>query len=236
ALIPENRMNIRRSAERGYADHGWLRSFHTFSFANYYDPAHMGFRALRVINEDRVSGGRGFGAHPHRDMEIISYVLEGELAHKDSTGTSAVIRPGEVQRMSSGTGVVHSEFNNWRDELVHFLQIWIVPEKHGIPPSYEQKAFPEAERRGQWRRLASRDGREASITINQDVNLYGRLFQAAEEHSQASPRHSWLHVARGSIEVNGNLLEVGDAASFAPGEDIALRGRDGAEVLLFDLA
>jgi redox-sensitive bicupin YhaK (pirin superfamily) len=231
-------MIIRPGDQRGYADHGWLRSYHTFSFAGYYDPEHMGFRALRVINEDRVEGGKGFGAHGHRDMEIISYVLEGELAHRDDMGNGTVIRPGEVQRMSAGTGVVHSEFNNAGDALVHFLQIWILSERQGIPPSYEQKAFPAAERQDRWRLVASRDGREGSVTVHQDVSLYAALLDPGQRirHRVPTARHAWLHVARGSVEVNGAPLKAGDAAAFESGEAVDLAGRDGAEVLLFDLA
>lgn len=231
-------MIIRSGAERGYADHGWLRSYHTFSFANYYDPQHMGFRALRVINEDRVTGGNGFGAHPHRDMEIISYVLEGEMAHRDSMGNGTIIRPGEVQRMSAGTGVVHSEFNNSPDKLLHFLQIWILPERNGLTPSYEQKAFPPAERQGRWRLVASRDGREGSVTVHQDVSLYAGLFANGDGGRYEIPanRYVWLHLARGSAEVNGVRLQAGDAAAFEPGEAIELAAADEAEALLFDLA
>src|SRR5687768_5593269 len=174
-------MRIRRAQDRGHANHGWLDSHHTFSFADYYDPSHMGFRALRVINEDRVEPSRGFGTHPHRDMEIISYVLEGGLEHRDSMGTGSVIRPGDVQRMSAGTGVTHSEFNASRSDLVHFLQIWIMPEKRGITPSYEQKSFPEAERQGKLRLVASRDGRDGSVLVHQDVNLYASLLGAGEQ-------------------------------------------------------
>lgn len=228
-------MFIRPSNERGYADHGWLRSFHTFSFANYHDPNYMGFRKLRVINEDRVEGGQGFGAHSHRDMEIISYVLEGELAHKDSLGNGEAVRPGEVQRMSAGTGVTHSEFNNTKDKL-HFLQIWIEPEQRGIQPSYEQKAFPISERQENWRLVASRDGREGSVGINQDVNLYIGLFDDGQSATTPATRYAWLHVARGTAEVNGQILEAGDAAAFEPGETIELTGRSASEVLLFDLA
>ncbi len=231
-------MIIRPGAERGYADHGWLRSYHTFSFANYFDPQHMGFRALRVINEDRVTGGNGFGAHPHRDMEIISYVLEGEMAHRDSMGNGTIIRPGEVQRMSAGTGVVHSEFNNSPDKLLHFLQIWILPERAGLTPSYEQKAFPSAERQGRWRLVASRDGREGSVTVHQDVSLYAGLFASGDGGRYEVPanRYAWLHLARGSAEVNGVRLQAGDAAAFEPGEAIELAAADEAEALLFDLA
>lgn len=231
-------MIIRPGAERGYADHGWLRSYHTFSFANYYDPQHMGFRALRVINEDRVTGGNGFGAHPHRDMEIISYVLEGEMVHRDSMGNGTIIRPGEVQRMSAGTGVVHSEFNNSPDKLLHFLQIWIMPERNGLTPSYEQKAFPSAERQGRWRLVASRDGREGSVTVHQDVSLYAGLFSNGDGGCYEVPanRYAWLHLARGSAQVNGAQLQAGDAAAFQPGEVVQLENGDKAEVLLFDLA
>ena len=231
-------MIVRPGNQRGYADHGWLRSYHTFSFANYYDPAHMGFRALRVINEDRVEGGMGFGAHAHRDMEIISYVLEGELAHQDSMGNGEIIRPGEVQRMSAGTGVRHSEFNNAKDRQVHFLQIWIEPEQAGIAPSYEQKAFPSAERQGRWRLVASRDGRDGAVTVHQDLNLYASLVAPAQALSFVVPnaRHAWLHVARGKIELDGQELSAGDAAAFEPGEAIDVTGREDAELLLFDLA
>src|SRR5437868_14795800 len=176
----KNALSVLRSSERGYADHGWLKSFHTFSFADYHDPARMGFRALRVINEDRVQPGQGFGTHSHRDMEIISYVLEGALEHKDSMGTSSVIRPGDVQRMSAGTGVTHSEFNASRTELVHLLQIWILPERRGLRPEYEQKEFPERERRRRLRLIAARDGADGAVTIHQDVRLYATLLAPGE--------------------------------------------------------
>ncbi|QEM83740.1 pirin family protein [Halomonas binhaiensis] len=229
-------MMLRRANERGYADHGWLRSFHTFSFANYYDPQHMGFRQLRVINEDRVKEGHGFGAHSHQNMEIISYVLEGEMAHKDSMGNGATMQPGDVQRMSAGTGVVHSEFNHSDDQGLHFLQIWIEPKALNIAPGYEQKAFPIAERRGNWRLLVSEDGRDGSVSINQDVNLYAGIFDAGEKAEIPTVRHAWLHVARGEAEVNGQRFSAGDAAAFEPGEAIEVSGKDNAEVLLFDLA
>lgn len=229
-------MIIRRSHERGYADHGWLRSFHTFSFANYVDRNHMGFRALRVINEDRVAGGYGFGAHPHRDMEIISYVLEGEMEHQDNMGNGEVMRPGDVQRMSAGTGVLHSEFNHSKQNGLHFLQIWIEPAKRGIAPSYEQKAFPAAERQGQWRLVASQAGREGSVSVNQDVNLYAGLFNAGEQPTAPPSRYAWLHVVNGEMEVNGETLHAGDAAAFTPDESINLTGKKAGEVLLFDLA
>jgi len=231
------KLSIRRAGERGRADHGWLLSFHTFSFADYYDPAHMGFRALRVINEDRVQAGQGFGTHSHRDMEIISYVLEGALEHKDSMGTSSIIRPGEVQRMSAGTGVMHSEFNASKSELVHFLQIWIVPAKPGGKPGYEQKAFPEAERKGKLRLVASPDGRDGSVTIRQDVSLYSGLTRTGEtlRHELAAGRHAWVHVARGQVEIGGEHLEAGDAVAVSDARGLDISGRDSSEVLLFDL-
>lgn len=229
-------MIIRSSNERGQADHGWLRSRHTFSFADYFDPDHMGFRKLRVINEDRVQGGRGFGTHPHQDMEIISYVLSGEMVHKDSMGNGAVMRPGDVQRMSAGTGVLHSEFNNSADEELHFLQIWIEPKQRGIAPDYEQKAFPAAERQGRWRLVVSEHGRDGSVSVNQDVNLHVGLFDSDEQAETPPVRYGWLHVARGEIEVNGQVLMAGDAVAFQPGEQIQVKGRQASEVLLFDLA
>jgi quercetin 2,3-dioxygenase len=231
-------MKIRRSKERGYADHGWLKSFHTFSFAGYQDPNQMGFKALRVINEDRVEPSRGFGTHPHKDMEILSYVLEGELEHKDSMGNGSVIRPGEVQRMSAGTGVFHSENNGSKKDLVHFLQIWIIPEQRGIAPGYEQKAFSEAERRGKLRLVASRDGREGSVTVHQDVSLYAGLFTEGEEARYELPagRNAWVHVARGSLELNGERLFAGDAAALVEPGSLRIVGKEASEVLVFDLA
>jgi redox-sensitive bicupin YhaK (pirin superfamily) len=230
-------MTIRRANERGHAEHGWLDSFHTFSFADYYDPSHMGFRALRVINEDRVEGGMGFGAHPHRDMEIISYVVDGALAHKDSMGTGSVIRPGDVQKMSAGTGVVHSEFNASEKERVHFLQIWIVPDGKGHPPSYEQKHFAPAERQGRLRVVASPDGQDGSLRIHQDVRLYAALLGEGEavEHRLAPGRHAWVQVVRGAVEVGGQRLEAGDGAAVSQEEALRLAGRAPSEVLLFDL-
>lgn len=229
-------ITIRRAGERGHADHGWLDTYHTFSFADYYDPAHMGFRALRVINEDRVRGGRGFGTHGHRDMEIISYVLEGALGHRDSTGTDGVIRPGDVQRMSAGTGVMHSEMNASEKELVHFLQIWIVPERNGIAPGYEQKKFEEEDRRGKLRLVASPDAREGSLKIHQDVALYTTLLDDGESvtHDFAPNRYGWVQVARGEVELNGRNLSAGDGAAIADESRVTLTGK-GAEVLLFDL-
>jgi quercetin 2,3-dioxygenase len=230
-------LKVRPAGERGYADHGWLKSFHTFSFADYYDPAHMGFRALRVINEDRVAPGNGFGTHGHRDMEIVSYVLDGALEHKDSIGTGSVIRPGDVQRMSAGTGVRHSEKNASTGELVHFLQIWLLPSRPGLPPSYEQKAFPEAEKRGRLRLVASEDGRNGSVTIHSPVALYAGLLDGAEtaELSLAPGRHAWVQVARGSLKVNGQALATGDGAALSEESLVRLDGGNAAEVLVFDL-
>ena len=228
-------MQIRHSHERGYADHGWLRSFHTFSFANYMDPNHMGCRALRVINEDRVTPGNGFGAHPHRDMEILSYVLEGEMEHRDNMGNGEVMRPGDVQRMSAGTGVLHSEFNHSQQHGLHFLQIWIQPAKRGITPSYEQKYFPTSERQSQWRLVVSQAGHKGSVSINQDVNLYACLLNPGEQVAAPATRYAWLHVVKGAVEVNGETLSSGDAAAFTPEEVITLTCKEAGEVLLFDL-
>jgi redox-sensitive bicupin YhaK (pirin superfamily) len=231
-------MQVRQSAERGRADHGWLKSFHTFSFGDYYDPKQMGFRALRVINEDRVDAGQGFGTHPHNNMEIISYVLEGQLAHKDSMGNGSTIRPGDVQRMSAGTGVTHSEFNPSQAEPVHFLQIWITPSQRGIAPSYEEKRFPEQERQGRLRLIASPDARDGSVTVHQDMQLYAGLLKLGESAQYTLPagRHAWIQVARGSLDVNGKRLNAGDAAAISDAGVIALSGVDDSEVLLFDLA
>jgi quercetin 2,3-dioxygenase len=231
-------ISIRRSSERGHFDHGWLDTRHTFSFADYHDPKFMGFRALRVINEDRVQPGQGFGTHPHRDMEIVSYVLAGALDHRDSMGTGSTIRPGEVQRMSAGTGVQHSEFNHSQQEPVHFLQIWILPERRGLPPGYEQKRFPAEERRGRLRLVASPDGGDGSITVHQDARLYAALLAPGEEVRQAigDGRQAWLQVARGEVELNGQRLAAGDGAAVSGEPTLSLRGRSDAEVLLFDLA
>lgn len=231
-------MTIRKASERGHADHGWLDSHHTFSFADYYDPKHMGFRSLRVINDDRVEAGRGFGAHPHRDMEIISYVLDGALAHKDSMGTGATIRPGDVQRMSAGTGVTHSEFNASKSDLVHFLQIWLVPSERGIKPGYEQKTFTDADKRGRLRLVASPDGAEGSITIHTDARVYAGVFGAGEraELPLADKRGAWVHVARGNVKVNGELVGDGDGVAIEREQTIRVEGVDGGEVLVFDLA
>ena len=228
---------LRKSAERGYADHGWLKSFHTFSFANYYDPEHMGFGSLRVINEDRVDPGEGFGKHPHRDMEIISYVLDGELEHKDSIGTGSVIRPGDVQRMSAGTGVTHSEYNPSPKNPVHFLQIWIEPAERGIKPGYEQKFFGPEDKRGKLCLVASPDGRDGSVTIHQDAYLYAALVDGDESvsHQLAEDRKAYVHIARGSVTVNGRPLRAGDALRVDGESNVEIRDGSNAEVLLFDL-
>jgi len=231
-------ITIRRAQDRGHANHGWLDSFHTFSFADYYDPRFMGFRTLRVINEDRVEPGRGFGTHPHRDMEIISYVLEGALEHKDSMGNGSVIQPGDVQRMSAGTGVTHSEFNPSKSNRVHFLQIWIVPEKKGIAPGYEQKLFSAEEKRGTLRLIASQDGRDGSVTIHQDASVYASILEQGEQvrHSMAPDRHGWVHVARGQVKLGGELLHAGDSAAISDESAVEIEGVAGGEVLLFDLS
>ena len=228
---------IRRSAERGYADHGWLKSFHTFSFADYYDPRHVEFGPLRVINEDRVAAGAGFGTHPHRDMEIISYVLAGELAHKDSMGNGSTIRPGDVQRMSAGTGVRHSEFNPSREQATHFLQIWIQPATQGIEPSYEEKRFASEEKRGRLRLLASPDRADGSVLIHQDVRLYAGLFDRPEsaDLGVAAGRRLYVHVARGSLKANGIALAAGDALKITDEAQLHLDEGQDAEVLVFDL-
>ena len=228
----------RISSERGYADHGWLKSFHSFSFAGYYDPAHMGFGNLRVINEDRIAAGRGFGTHGHRDMEIISYVLSGELAHKDSMGNVKGIPPGDVQRMSAGTGVQHSEFNHADGQTTHFLQIWIEPNVTGIPPSYEQKSFSDGDKRGKLRLVASGDGAQGSVTVHADAKLYAGLFDGAEaaELPLDAARKTYVHLVRGELEVNGQLLRTGDAARLEGESRLQLSGGKAAEVLVFDLA
>ena len=231
-------ITLRHHDDRGHAQHGWLDSHHTFSFADYFDPEHMGFRSLRVINEDRVAPGQGFGTHPHRDMEIISYVLDGALEHKDSMGTGSVIRPGDVQRMSAGTGVLHSEYNASDADPVHFLQIWIIPSTRGIQPSYEQKTFSDAEKQGRLRVVASPDGRDGSIRIHADAVVHAGRFAAGEraELAIAEGRHAWVHVARGKVRVNGHPLEAGDGAALSDETTVRVEGGEGGEVLLFDLA
>ncbi len=228
---------IRRSQDRGYADHGWLKSYHSFSFAGYHDPRHVHFGPLRVIHEDRVVPGAGFGTHGHRDMEVISYVLEGELAHKDSTGTSSTIRPGDVQRMSAGSGVQHSEFNGSHRQPVHFLQIWILPNVVGIPAGYEEKNFGEVEKRGRLCLIASPGGAQGSLHIHQDARVYAGLFDGSEHAElRVTPgRLVYVHVARGRILANGESLEAGDALKLAGEPDLRLAGGEAAEVLVFDL-
>ncbi len=241
-------ITLRTSAQRGFADHGWLKSFHSFSFADYHDPAHMGVGNLRVINEDRIAPGTGFGTHGHRDMEIVSYVLSGALAHTDSMGNGAagavqtgkaagVIRPGDVQRMSAGTGVQHSEFNHSADQATHFLQIWIIPSQRGIAPGYEQKHFDDAAKRGRLALVASNDGREGSVTIHADAALHAGLFNGTERAERAlSPaRLTYVHLVRGGLRVNGHALNAGDAVTLAQESRLVLDGGEDAEVLVFDL-
>jgi len=229
---------VRKSDERGTADLGWLYSRHTFSFSDYYDPQHMGFGPLRVINEDRVSPGQGFGTHGHQDMEIISYVLEGALEHKDSIGTGSVIRPGDVQVMSAGTGIRHSEFNHSKTERVHFLQIWIVPDREGIAPRYDQKRFPDNEKRGRLRLVGSSDGRDGSIVIHQDVQFFAAVLNTGEQVTHALPagRRAWLQVVRGAVETNGQRIDAGDSAAVDDEAALTVTARnDDAEILVFDL-
>jgi redox-sensitive bicupin YhaK (pirin superfamily) len=228
----------RRSRDRGLADLGWLKSRHTFSFGDYHDPRHMGFGPLRVINEDRVAPGAGFGRHPHRDMEILSWVLEGTLAHQDSLGSGAEIHPGELQRMSAGTGVTHSEFNASRTEPVHFLQIWLLPDRLGLPPSYEQRSFAPQELANRWRLLASGDPREGAVKVHQDVDLYAARLSATHEldHASSPSRKLWLQVARGSVESDGEALSAGDGIAWTDTASIRVRASEDAEVLLFDMA
>jgi redox-sensitive bicupin YhaK (pirin superfamily) len=231
-------MQIRRANERGLAEHGWLKSRHTFSFAEYYDPKHMGVRALRVLNEDVVAPGRGFGTHSHKDMEILTYVLEGSLRHQDSMGNGSVIRPGEVQRMSAGTGVRHSEFNASDTEPVHFLQIWIIPDRAGHPPGYEQRPFDLVSAPGRMVLVASPDGTDGSVSIHQNARLYAGKFApgVSVAHALGPDRHAYVHVARGSVDLNGTRLRTGDAATLPLARELTLGTREeAAEVLLFDL-
>ncbi len=231
-------ISIRKSEERGHANHGWLDSRFTFSFAEYWDPRHMGFRALRVINDDHIAAGAGFPTHPHQDMEIVTYVLEGAVAHKDSTGTSEVVKAGEVQRMTAGTGVRHSELNASAKDPLHLLQIWIVPEQRGLTPGYEQRPITQAELDGKLRRIADREGKDGALTLHQDVALFAGRFEKgqAATHALAPGRHAWLHVARGEVELNGQLLREGDGAAVSDERELKLAGTRGGEVLLFDLA
>jgi redox-sensitive bicupin YhaK (pirin superfamily) len=232
---------LRRAEDRGHEDHGWLDTRHTFSFADYYDPKHQGFRALRVINEDRVQPGRGFGTHGHRDMEIVSYVLEGGLEHKDSMGTGSVIRPGDVQRMSAGTGVMHSEFNASKSDSVHFLQIWIVPSESDIPPSYEQRAFSAEDKRGKLCLVASQGGKDGGVAIHANARIYASVLGKGDrvEHVVNPGRYAWIHVARGRVNADGKALNAGDGVSTSDPGRIAIEGAEGddsGEVLVFDLA
>jgi hypothetical protein len=231
-------ITVRRSEARGHFDHGWLDTRHTFSFADYHDPRHMGFRSLRVINEDRVAPGKGFGTHGHRDMEILSYVLSGRLAHRDSTGGESSLAPGEVQRMTAGTGVLHSEFNGSDSEPVHFLQIWVLPERQDLLPGYEQKRFPEEERRGRLRLVASRDGADGSLTIHQDTRVHAALLGAGEcaVLPLGAGRYAWVQVARGKVRLGDETLDAGDGAALSDEREVRLEGLDTAEVLVFDLA
>lgn len=229
-------LHVRKSNERGHAHHGWLESYHTFSFADYRDPAHMGFSVLRVINEDFVAPAQGFPTHPHRDMEIITYILEGALEHKDSLGTGSVIRPGEVQRMSAGTGIRHSEFNPSKTEAVHLLQIWLLPNREGVTPSYEQIRIEPGALVNRLRLVASPDGRDGSVTIHQDARVYAARLADAEVHHTLEPeRRAWLQVARGTVTLNGQALSAGDGAGIENESRIALAAKDTAELLLFDL-
>ena len=230
-------MQIRKSTERGHGNHGWLDSYHSFSFADYHDPKHMGFGPLRVINEDRVAAGQGFGTHGHRDMEIISYVLDGELAHKDSMGNGSVIRPGDVQRMSAGTGVRHSEYNHSQTGTTHFLQIWIMPDRAGAEPGYQEAHFSAADKQGRLRLVASGDGRDGSVSMNQDASLYAGLFDGDEaaSYTLAPGRLGYVHVARGKVSVNGQPLEAGDAVKLSDVGQLDISGGEQAEVLVFDL-
>ena len=231
-------LTVRKAQDRGYADHGWLKSFHSFSFADYVDPAHMGVGNLRVINEDRIAPGTGFGTHSHRDMEIVSYVLEGALGHKDSIGNGATIVPGEVQRMSAGSGIAHSEFNHAADKTTHFLQIWLLPNRLGIAPGYEQKAFADADKRGKLRLVASPDGREGSVTIHANASMYAGLFDGAE-HAELvldPKRLGYVHLVRGEASINGQALQAGDAATLDGQTRLVLEHGRNAEVIVFDLA
>jgi quercetin 2,3-dioxygenase len=232
-------IEVRHAAERGTANFGWLDSRHSFSFGHYYDPAHMGFGSLRVINEDRVRPGAGFDTHGHQDMEIISYVLEGALEHRDSIGTGSVIRPGDVQVMSAGTGIRHSEFNHSKKEPVHFLQIWVLPDRKGLPPRYDQKSFPAAEKRDRLRLVGSPDGRDGSIVIHQDADIYDALLSRdqAVTHALAAGRKSWVQVVRGTVEVNGKAADAGDGVALENEAAVSITARaDQSEVLVFDLA
>jgi redox-sensitive bicupin YhaK (pirin superfamily) len=231
-------IRIRKGSERGHFDHGWLDTFHSFSFSDYYDPRQMGFRSLRVINEDRVAPGRGFGMHPHRDMEIVTYVLSGALTHRDSLGTGSVLRAGELQRMTAGTGIRHGEFNDSATEPVHLYQIWLLPERPGLEPGYEQRGFDVEERRGRFRVVAAPDGRDGSLVIRQDATLHLAALEEGEEarHALATGRHAWLQVLRGRVALDGQPLVAGDGAALSDEPGLSVRAEESSEVLLFDLA
>ncbi len=231
-------IDVIRSDSRGLADHGWLKSRHTFSFADYHNPAMMGFAKLRVINEDWIEPGQGFGTHPHRDMEIVTYMIDGALEHKDSMGNGSVIRPGELQRMTAGTGVFHSEFNHSNEEQAHLLQIWILPERNGLEPGYEQKMFPNADKTNRWRLVASRDGRDGSLTIHQDVNVSSTILEAGTDldYRFAGRRRGFLQIVRGTIDIDGERLVAGDAVAARDQPNLAIGAVDDAELLLFDMA
>lgn len=231
-------IDVIRSEDRGAADHGWLKSRHTFSFADYYNPSMMGFAKLRVINEDWIEPGMGFGTHPHRDMEIVTYMLDGALEHKDSMGNGSVIRPGELQRMTAGTGVLHSEFNHSKQDKAHLLQIWILPERNGLEPGYEQKLFPREEKLNRWRLVGSHDGRDGSLTIHQDVSVYSAVLEkdAELDFEFAGRRRGYLQVARGAIEVDGKVVSAGDAVAMQDQASFSVRASEDAELLLFDMA
>lgn len=230
-------LKIRRAADRGHADHGWLNTYHTFSFASYYDPRHMGFRSLRVMNEDRVAAGKGFGTHEHRDMEIVSYVLAGALEHKDSMGNGEVLKPGEFQRITAGTGITHSEFNASSSELTHFYQIWLLPDREDIEPSYEQKKFDPADRQNQLQLVASPSADDGSLLIHQDVRIYlANLDTEAEvTYPLGTGRHAWLQVLRGTVEISGEALDTSDGAAISDESDVAVKATTAAEIMLFDL-
>jgi redox-sensitive bicupin YhaK (pirin superfamily) len=231
-------IQVRKAADRGHFDHGWLNTYHTFSFGRYVDRRYMGFRSLRVMNEDFVKPGQGFGTHPHQDMEIVTYVLEGALEHRDSMGNGEVLRPGEFQRMSAGTGITHSEFNPSESELVHLYQIWLLPERNGIEPSYEQKRFPESERRNQLRLVASRDGSDGSLMIHQDARILLATIIAGEQvmHQLADSRHAWLQVLRGTVSLNEEPLQTSDGAAVSEESLLVIKAQGSAEIMLFDLA
>ncbi len=229
---------LRKSNQRGHADHGWLNTYHTFSFASYYDPAHLGFRSVRVMNEDRVAPGQGFGTHPHKDMEIVSYVLEGALEHQDSLGNGAVLRPGEFQRITAGTGITHSEFNPSKAQSAHFYQIWLLPQLDGLAPSYEQKRFDESELRNALRIVASPDGENGALTIHQDVRIHLSKLDAGKsvERGQSPGRHAWLQVLRGTVALNGHAMDTSDGAGISQESRLVIDASTDAEIMLFDLA